>query len=48
MLFSEKQKLADEYYLWIKKMKEEKNIVIKDNAIAVITFLDKDRKLKDE
>ena len=48
MIFSKRQRLSEEYYKWLNEVKEEKNTVVKDNALAVITFLDSIGKLKDE
>ena len=47
MTFKQKEKLVYEYYEWLENMKEEKNLVVKDNALAVINFLDNIKILKD-
>ena len=46
MNIKEKELLSNEYYKWIKEMKEKKNLIIKDNAMAVINFLDQMKVLK--
>ncbi len=47
MIFSKRLELSKNYYEWLEKIKKEKNMNVKDDALAVITFLNNYNLLKE-
>jgi hypothetical protein len=48
MLIDQKEQLVNDYHRWIENLRKKKDLIVKDNPMAFINFLDNEKVLKDE